>query len=218
MKRSLGPLALGLPAPVWVIGSYGADGRPNIMTASWCGICCSEPPCAAVSIRKTRQSHTNIMQNRAFTINIPPRQHLVETDYLGIVSGKKVDKFAVAGLTAVRSEIVHAPLVEEFPLTLECRVLQVLDLGSHTQFIGEILDVKADGVVLDGNGRPVAWKLSPLISSAGDRAYYSLGEYLGQACQPGTVLLDSPGGRQVGRRRLYPIPTPALPLKGRESS
>lgn len=188
MKRSLGAQALGLPAPVWVVGSYGPGGRPNLMVLSWGGICCSTPPALAVSLRKTRQSHANIMESGAFTVSVPSQDHLVQTDYLGLVSGKEVDKLAATGLTALRSELVAAPYVSEFPLVIECALWQAHDLGSHTQFIGRILDVKGDEAVLDEGGAPQAGKVRPLIASSGDRAYYALGAYLDRAYGPGLSL------------------------------
>lgn len=190
MKKSLGARPLALPSPVWVIGSYGADGQPNIMVAAWGGICCTTPPCVAISIQQTRLTHANIIENSAFTINVPSKRYLAETDYVGIVSGISADKFSVAGLTAVKSAVVNAPYVKEFPLILECKLVHILEIGLHTQFIGQIIDVKAEEVVLGGDGLPDAEKVSPLISSAGDRAYYSLGEYLEQAYSPGLALLE----------------------------
>ena len=185
-KRSLGAKTLALPAPVWVIGSYGPDGKPDLMVASWGGICCSSPPCLAVSLRTTRLTHANIMASRAFTVNIPSLRQLAETDYLGMVSGRDVDKFRATGLTAVKSELVRAPMVREFPLSLECRLVESIDLGSHTQFIGKIVDVKADEKALDSTGSLIAGKIAPLIAIPAERAYYALGSYLEQV---GSVVL-----------------------------
>ena len=191
MKKSLGAKSLALPSPVWVVGSYGSDGQPNIMVVAWGGICSAEPPCVAISVRQSRLTYANIMEHKAFTINIPSKQHLAQTDYIGIVSGRNVDKFSVAGLTPVRSEVVNAPYVKEFSLVLECTLLHTIELGIHTQFIGQIVDVKADEVVLGSNGLPVTWKVNPLISSAPDRAYYAVGEYLGQAYSAGVTLVEN---------------------------
>jgi flavin reductase (DIM6/NTAB) family NADH-FMN oxidoreductase RutF len=190
MKKSLGAKPLALPSPVWVVGSYGADGQPNIMVAAWGGMCSTTPPCIAISIQRTRLTYANIMEYNAFTINVPSKQYLIETDYVGIVSGINADKFSIAGLTAVRSQIVNAPYVKEFPLVLECQLLHVIEIGCHTQFIGQIIDVKAEEAVLGKNGLPVAEKVNPLISSACDRAYYALGEYLEQAYSPGLALVE----------------------------
>lgn len=181
MKKSLGAKVFAMPSPVWVVGTYGEDNTPNIMTAAWAGICCSVPPCVTVSLQKSRASYENIMKRKAFTISIPSSKQAAEADYVGIVSGKTTDKFAMARLTAVKSELVDAPYVGEFPLILECRLIQTVELGIHTQFIGEIVDVKADNDVLDEKGNPSLEKVSPFVFSASDRGYYQIGDQLGQA-------------------------------------
>lgn len=198
MKISLGPEPMALPSPVWVVGSYGTNEQPNIMVAAWGGICSSAPPCLAISIKKTRATHANIVQHRAFTINVPSRNFLAETDYAGSISGISVDKFSAAGLTAVKSRVVNAPYIYEFPLVLECKVLHALDIGAHTQFIAQIIDVKAEENVLGKNGFPLAEKIDPLIGSACERAYYALGEYLDQAGSPGATLLEKEPDENIG--------------------
>ena len=141
MKRSLGPQTLPMPAPVWVIGSYDTAGRANGMTASWAGICNSTPPCVYAAIRRSRYTYDNIVARQAFTVCVPSAAYVKEADYLGIASGRDEDKFARAGLTAVAGEKVDAPYIAQFPVAMECRVRQTVDLGSHTVFIGEVLDV-----------------------------------------------------------------------------
>ena len=148
MKKYFGAKTLVFPTPVWVVGSYDKERKPNVMAAAWGGVCCSKPPCVAVSLREATYTHGNIMERKAFTVNVPSEDHSREADYIGIASGRNVDKFAVTGLTPVRSEIVDAPYVGEFPLVLECRLLRAVEIGLHTQFIGEILDVKADESVI----------------------------------------------------------------------
>ncbi|WP_321365350.1 flavin reductase family protein [uncultured Desulfuromusa sp.] len=181
MKISLGCKALAVPSPVWVIGSYGSSSQPNIMVASWGAICCTSPACVSVSLKVSRATYANIVEHEAFTISIPSRAFLFETDFIGNVSGVSINKFSATGLTAVRSDVVDAPYVLEFPLIIECSLLHMLEIGSHTQFIGQIMDVKADEEVLGENGLPSAEKVSPLIGSAGERSYYSIGKWLGQA-------------------------------------
>lgn len=188
MKKSVGANTFALPTPVWVVGSYDESGAPNIMTAAWGGICCSVPPCVTVSLQKIRASYDYILKHKAFTVSIPSTKHIAEADYVGIFSGKKADKFAVSGLTAVRSELVDAPYVEEFPLILECRLIQTVDLGLHTQFIGEILDVKADEAVLGDNGLPALGKVDPFTFSPPERQYYSIGHSIGTAFSVGAKL------------------------------
>ena len=192
MKKSLGANTFAMPSPVWVVGSYGEGGEPNIMTAAWGGICCSAPPCVAVSLQKPRATYQNILNHQAFTISIPSSIHLVETDYVGIASGKNSDKFSIAKLTAVKSDLVDAPYVQEFPLILECKLLQAIELGMHTQFIGEIVDVKAEEHVLDEKGMPTLEKVNPIVFSAPERMYYRIGHPLEKSHSVGLKLRKIP--------------------------
>ena len=178
MKKSIGAKTLPLPAPVWVVGTYDAEGRANAMTAAWVGICCSKPPCIAVSLRKATYSYGNIVARQAFTISVPSEQYVKTADYWGLASGRDVDKFAKAGLTAVDSDLVDAPYVAEFPVVMECRVLHTIEIGLHTQFIGEILDIKIEEAVLGPAGQPDFDKLGLFVLVDG---YRKIGAYLGQA-------------------------------------
>jgi flavin reductase (DIM6/NTAB) family NADH-FMN oxidoreductase RutF len=185
MKRSLGARTLAFTTPVWVIAVYDERGKPNAMTASWAGICCSRPPSVSVSLRKATYTYGCITHRRAFTVNVPPRRYVREVDYLGLASGRDRDKFAATGLTPLRSEAVDAPVVAEFPLALECELVRSIELGLHTMFIGEIRDVKADEEVLDANGLPDPEKVAPLVFSPEVRVYHGLGEALGKAFSVG---------------------------------
>ncbi|MBP1909340.1 flavin reductase family protein [Methanolobus bombayensis] len=180
MKKSIGAKSLAYPTPVWLVGTYDMFGNANAMTAAWGGICCSDPPCIAVSLRKATYSYANIMEKEAFTISIPTEDYVKETDYFGIASGKDVNKFEKMGLTPVKSDLVYAPYVEEFPIVLECKLIQSFELGLHTQFIGEIVDIKADESILDEKNNPEIKKIRPIIYSP-ERSYYGLGEFLGKA-------------------------------------
>jgi flavin reductase (DIM6/NTAB) family NADH-FMN oxidoreductase RutF len=193
MKRSLGAQTLVYPTPVFVVGSYSKDGKPDAMVAAWGGICASQPPSVAVSVRKARQTYENIVHTRAFTVGIPSEAQVQAADYFGIVSGRQVDKFAATGLTPVRSDLVDAPYIEEFPLVLECRLLHSFDLGSHTQFVGEILDVKADESALGEGGSPDIEKVKPLLYCP-DRsmAYYGAGKKVATAFSAGKVFRRQP--------------------------
>jgi flavin reductase (DIM6/NTAB) family NADH-FMN oxidoreductase RutF len=190
MKKSLGAKLFAMPSPVWVVGTYGEDDTPNIMTAAWAGICCSTPPCVAVSLQKIRATYTNIQDRKAFTISIPSIKQAAEADFLGLVSGKTADKFTMANLTAVKGEFVNAPYVGEFPLILECKLLHTIEIGLHTQFIGEVLDMKVDESVLNEKDIPSMEKVLPFVYSASDRSYYHIGEQLGQAYSLGRKFKD----------------------------
>ena len=180
MKKSLGANTLIYPTPTWVVGTYDKAGKPNAMTIAWGGICCSQPPCVAVSLRKATYSHGNIVQRKAFTLSVPSADHVKEADYFGIASGRNVDKFAATGLTAVRAEFVDAPYVQEFSLVLECKLLHTVEIGLHTQFIGEIMDVKAEENVLDPDGLPDMDKVRPFVFAPGPRTYYKIGGLIGK--------------------------------------
>ncbi len=188
MKKSLGPRTLLYPTPVWVVGTYDKEGKPNVMTIAWGGICCSKPPCVAISLRKATYSYGNILERKAFTLNIPSEAHAREADYFGSVSGRSEDKFAAAKLTPVKSELVDAPYLKEFPMVLECKVIHTLEIGLHTQFIGEIIDVKADESTLDEKGLPAVEKVRPIVFSPEVRRYYRIGDYLGEAFSIGKSI------------------------------
>jgi len=185
MKKSLGAKALVYPAPVFVVGTYDQAGKPNVMTASWGGICCSQPPCVAVSLRQATYTHGNILARKAFTISIPSEDHVQQADYFGLVSGRSVDKFAATKLTPVRSERVDAPYIKEFPLVVECKLARVIELGLHTQFVGEVMDVKAEDSVTAKGGLLEITKVKPLVFAPDTQAYYGIGHFVGQAFSVG---------------------------------
>jgi flavin reductase (DIM6/NTAB) family NADH-FMN oxidoreductase RutF len=189
MKQALPPQTILLPSPVLIIGTYGPDGRPNIMNAAWGGIACSKPPCISVSLREATLTHHNIQHSKAFTVNIPSEKYLKEADFAGIVSGKEHDKFNEAGLTPEKSKLVNAPIVKEFPYALECKLVKQVELGLHTMFIGEIVGMVADSEVLNSEKLPDIEKVRPMLfGSHGSRAYYAIGAKLGDAWSVGNEL------------------------------
>jgi len=181
MKKSLGPGTLAYPNPVWCVGSYDKEGKPNVMTIAWGGICCSKPTAVTISLRKATYTYASIMERKAYTVNVPSQKYVAEADYFGIASGKKRDKFKDTGLTPVRSEIVDAPYIKEFPLVIECKLIHTLEIGLHTQFIGEIMDVKVDEEAVDTQGQPMMEKIAPFVFGAGIREYWSLDKKIGDA-------------------------------------
>jgi flavin reductase (DIM6/NTAB) family NADH-FMN oxidoreductase RutF len=181
MKKSLGAMTIIYPTPVLVIGTYDKSGKANVMTAAWAGICCSAPPCIGVSLRKATYTYGNIMERKAFTVSVPSEDQVEQADYFGMASGRDVDKLSATRLTPVRSKLVDAPYVEEFPLVLECGLLKAVEIGLHTQFIGEIMDVKAEGGVVGDDGLPDIEKVKPIIFAPEGRSYHGVGKYLGKA-------------------------------------
>jgi flavin reductase (DIM6/NTAB) family NADH-FMN oxidoreductase RutF len=188
MKQSLGASTVVGATTVWVVGTYDREGRPNLMTAAWGGVCCSDPPCIGVSLRKATYSYAGIAERKAFTVSIPSAGYVKETDYAGIASGRDTDKWQATGLTPERSALVDAPYVAEFPLVIECRLLHALELGLHTRFIGEVLDVKAEGSVLGKDGTLNIERMDQFLYVPGKRTYYRIGPYIGKAHSIGADL------------------------------
>ena len=188
MKQSFGAKTLIFPAPVWCVGTYDAAGKPNVMTASWGGICGSKPPCVTVSLRKATYTYGSILNRKAYTLSVPSVTNIREADYFGLTTGRDTDKFAATGLTPVRSDRVDAPYVGEFPMVLECRLIHHHELGLHTLFIGEILDVKVDADLLDADGRPDIEKIRPVVFSPEVRKYHGIGAHLGDAFSIGKQI------------------------------
>jgi len=179
MKKSIGVNTLAYPNPVWCVGSYDAEGKPNVMTIAWGGICCSKPVAVTISLRKATYTYGSIKARGAYTISVPSAKFVAEADYFGIASGKNTDKFRDTGLTPVRSDKVDAPYVGEFPLNLECIVIHTLEIGLHTQFIGEIVGIKADEDILNNKDIPLMEKVAPFVYGNGLHEYWSLGETIG---------------------------------------
>lgn len=188
MKKSLGAKPIVYPTPVFLVGSYDAEGVANIMNAAWGGICSSEPASVAVSIRKQRYTFDNIQLQQAFTINIPNTDQAAAADYFGIVSGRDGNKISASGLSTEHAEHVNAPILCECPLVLECRLITTHDLGAHTQFVGEIVDVKVEEECLDDSGQPDIRKVKPLLFAPGNSAYFGVGDYVAQAFSVGVAL------------------------------
>ncbi|MGE5480897.1 MAG: flavin reductase family protein [Chloroflexota bacterium] len=181
MKKSLGARTLAYCLPVYIVGSYGEEDKPNLMNAAWGGMCCSKPPLIAVSLQRVRQSYDNIINRQAFTINIPSVKYVKEADYVGVYSGRDENKFESLGLTPMKSESVDAPYVLEFPVSLHCELFQTVELGSHVQFIGEIKDVLIDDDCLDRAGSPDISLIDPFIYDNGSRAYHKIGDRISGA-------------------------------------
>ena len=188
MKISRGAYPLVFPMPAFLVGTYDESGKPNIMTAAWGGIASSEPPCVSVGIRPSRWTHAGILKRKAFTISIPDSKMDAVTDYVGIVGGKNHDKFAETGLTPVRSELIDAPYVAEAPVVVECELYNSMELGSHTLFIGRIVDVKyEEGLTTTGAVGLDMAKVDPLLYNSDDH-YYRVGEQLGKGFAIGKTI------------------------------
>ena len=170
------PGTLLAPAPPALV-SCGTMEEHNVLTAAWTGIVNSEPPMTYVSIRPQRHSHSIIKEKGEFVINLPTEAIVKATDLCGVKSGRDVDKFALAGLTAEPSNLVAAPGIAECPISLECKVREVTRLGSHDMFLADIVAVDVDPKYVDEKGALHMEKAGLLAYAHG--AYFGLGKQLG---------------------------------------
>jgi flavin reductase (DIM6/NTAB) family NADH-FMN oxidoreductase RutF len=180
MKKSIGPKTLLGAVPVLVVGSYDEKNNPNLATVAWGGICNSEPPCVNISLRKDRHSYRNIVSRKVFTVNVLFNNQAQEADFYGIVSGSKYNKFEKTGITPVKSELIDAPYGKEFPIVLECKLVNQIEIGSHVMFVGEILDVKIEDSLLDKDGKFNKSNFKPILYIPTLGEYFAMGEYLGK--------------------------------------
>ncbi len=188
MKQPLGAKPLAFPTPVYLVGTYAADGQPNMMNAAWGGICCSEPPCIMVSVQKKRYTYSNLKEQQAFSINLLGTKYVKAADYYGIASGRDLNKVEACNQHVSRGEHVNAPCLDEAYVVLECRLKSSIELGSHTMFVGEIVEVKIDPSCLDEKGNVDVKKMDPLLFVPGARKYYAVGEFVGKAFAIGTEI------------------------------
>ena len=185
MRKNFGAQPMCYPMPVYIIGTYGEDGTPNAMNAAWGGI--SEDTEISICISVGHKTTKNILERKAFTVSMATADYIAACDYVGIVSGNKVpDKFAKAGFHATKSEFVDAPLIDELPMALECRLISYTP--ETCRLVGEIVNVSADESVLGEDGLVNAAKLRPITYDPMNHNYLVLGEKVGQAFHDGKQL------------------------------
>lgn len=172
------PANLLYPIPAVLVSAVDAEGRPNVMTAAWAGTVCSDPVMVSVSIRKSRYTHELISRSGEFVISLTTERLARAADYCGVKSGRDVDKFAAMHLHPSPSRKVAAPGVAESPVCLECRVTQVLELGSHDMFVAEVVSTDVDPQYLDERGRFDLDRAHLITYSHG--GYFALGDCLGR--------------------------------------
>ena len=167
--------------PAVMVSCADKEGRANVMTAAWAGTICSDPVMVSVSIRKERYSYQIIKDTKEFVINLTTASLAKATDYVGVRSGRDIDKFALEGdlkLTKQPSKCVKAPSILESPVCLECKVKDIIELGTHDMFIGEVVCTSVDDAYLDENGRLDLQKADLIAYSHGE--YYRLGQKIGK--------------------------------------
>ena len=187
MKKDLDVLEAVFPMPVLMIATYDENGTVDVMNAAWGQICDYKK--IALFLDESHKTSENILKTKAFTVALADRAHMAGADYFGTVSGHKVpDKFARSGYTAVNSKHVNAPVIEEFPLVMECELADVLKKDSFFCVIGQIVNTAADERILDENGKVDVTKLNALIYDTFRHGYYVCGEKAGQAFKEGAAL------------------------------
>lgn len=166
------------PVPAVLVSVANKAGKSNLFTVAWAGTICSDPPMVSISVRKERYSHSMIMETGEFVINLTTKDLVFATDYCGVKSGRDTDKWADMKLTPVPGTKVNVPYVAESPVAIECKVEQVLELGTHDMFVARVVAVTVDDKYMDEKGRFDLRSADPLAYSHGE--YYSLGEKLGK--------------------------------------
>lgn len=189
-KVTLGPQSLVYPMPAFLIGA-NVDEKPNFMTAAWSGIAASTPPMITVALQHHRHTLKGIKENGTFSVNVPNTALVKETDYCGIYSGVKEDKVKTCGLKVFYGKLKNAPLIEQCPVNLECKVVHLLWLGSHELVIGSIEEVHVSEECMK-DGEPDPRKIDPLMYITGvEKSYFGLGDVVGPAFKIGMELKKS---------------------------
>jgi len=171
--------------PTVLVGA-NVDGKPNFMAVAWCGVANGVPPMLSIAVRQQRYTLKGIKQTGEFSINVPSTDQVREADYCGIASGSKVDKVDVCGFKVFYGNVENAPLIEQCPVNLECKVAQTLDLGSHELIIGRVEETHVSDECLT-DGRPDVTKIKPFIFTTA-REYYAFGEMIATAFSVGREL------------------------------
>lgn len=188
MKKSFGVQPYLFPMPTYMIGTYNEDDTVDVMMMAWGGIC--DTDMVALNLAADHKTVANLRARKAFTLAIPGVDTLKESDFLGIASGNKMpDKFARTGLHAVKSEKVDAPVIEEYPVTLECTVEKFEDEPYGLRVLGRIVNVLADEKTLDEKGKIDAGKIGAFAFDQVHNGYYAIGEKVGQAWNAGAELM-----------------------------
>ncbi len=188
MKKDLGVKPYLFPMPVLMIATYGENDKVDVMNMAWGGICDNNK--VALNITESHKTSKNIKERGAFTISIADIDHLEESDFFGTASGNTMeDKFERTGMTAVKSSRVDAPIIEEYPITLECKVIKIQNDELGFRVIGEIVNVIADEKVLDEKGNVDPSKLNAFVFDQFKNGYYKIGKKVGDAWKSGQKFM-----------------------------
>lgn len=165
------------PLPVVIVSMADKNGKSNIITIAWAGTICTNPPMVSISVRPERYSYQILKETKEFVINLTTKDLVFATDYCGVKSGRDVDKFKDLGLTPIPAQQLKAPMIAESPVNIECRVREIIPLGSHDMFMADVVAVHADEKYMDEKRKFHLEKAEPIVYSHG--AYLACGEQLG---------------------------------------
>ena len=179
MRVDWKPGTMIYPLPAVMVSCGNDESEYNIITVAWTGTICTNPPMCYISVRPERHSHSIIKKNMEFVINLTTVDMAFPTDWCGVRSGRDYHKFEEMGLTPGKSTVVGAPLIEESPLCIECRVKEVIALGSHDMFIADVVNVQADDRYLDPQTGAFDMQKADLLAYSHGK-YYGLGEFVGK--------------------------------------
>ena len=188
MKKDLGALPAVYPMPVLMIGTYDENEKVNVMNVAWGQICDMDK--IVLFIGEGKKTWLNIKASKAFTVALADEKHMDAADFFGIASGNRMeDKFERTGYHAVKSDKVHAPIIEEFPVVMECELVEFVETESLSGIVGKIVNVKADEAVLSENGKVDPAKLHALMFDQFQNGYYATGAKVGKAWNAGAALM-----------------------------
>ena len=188
MKKDLGVKPAVFPMPVLMIATYGENDKIDVMNMAWGGVCAENM--VALNPSEDHKTTKNIEERKAFTLSIADTDHLEESDFFGIASGNRMeDKFERTGMHAVKSKNVDAPIIDEYPLTLECKVVEMQNQPYGLRVLGEIVNVVVDEKVLDEKGKVDASKLNAFVFDQFRNGYYKVGKKVGQAWNSGMKFM-----------------------------
>ena len=188
MKKSIGTVGGVYPMPVLMVAAYDENGKVNVMNAAW-GINCGEDK-LALFISEDHKTTQNILKTKAFTVSIADKDHMDVADFFGIATGNTMsDKFERTGYHALRSEYVNAPVIDEFPLVMECELAEIVETKNLYAVIGKIVNIAAEEAVLSDTGTIDPSKLHALIFDTFQNGYYLCGEQVGKAWDAGACWM-----------------------------
>ena len=192
-KRELKLHAVVAPAQTVIASAYDKNGKADACTLAFYMVSSHIPPCVTIAINATAQRKTlqSILNSKAFVVGFPSCDQVREADYLGVESGYHTDKLKNIGFTTTDAKTVHAPVINELLLSLECELIHTVTIGSHTQLTGEVKNILADESILNDQNKILLSKLQPIIYDEEGRAYLGLGEKVSDAFNPGVAVKKS---------------------------